>query len=226
MPGMKRPAALFALIFALSAYAVEDPMRAVAEQYLRTQTRGLPGEVSIQIGHLDPATRMPACSSYEAFTPAGARLWGKTHVGVRCLAPNSWQILLSANISVHANYVVTARALTAGQVLQSADLVTLRGDLASLPAGIVTDAGNATGKSLKNSLAAGQPLRNDQLLAPLAVRQGQPVKLIARGEGFSVSSEGKALNNAAAGQVVQVRVSSGQTISGIVLPDGTVEVQR
>jgi flagella basal body P-ring formation protein FlgA len=39
-----------------------------------------------------------------------------------------------------------------------------------------------------------------------------------------VSSEGKALNNASDGQVVQVRAASGQTISGIARPGGMVEV--
>jgi len=60
----------------------------------------------------------------------------------------------------------------------------------------------------------------------LLIRSGQTVKLISSGPGFTASGEGKAVNNAAEGQVAQVRVPSGQTISGIVLPDGTVEVGR
>ena len=61
-------------------------------------------------------------------------------------------------------------------------------------------------------------------MASLLVRQGQTVRVISRGDGFSIQSEGRALNNASDGQVVQVRMPSGQTISGVVHSDGNVEV--
>ncbi|MCC6828765.1 MAG: flagella basal body P-ring formation protein FlgA, partial [Novosphingobium sp.] len=41
---------------------------------------------------------------------------------------------------------------------------------------------------------------------------------------FQVASEGKALGNAIAGQVVQVRMNSGQTVRGLAQADGTVRV--
>jgi flagella basal body P-ring formation protein FlgA len=56
------------------------------------------------------------------------------------------------------------------------------------------------------------------------VQQGQNVKTVSNGPGFSVSSEGKALSNAVAGQLVQVRTNSGETVSGIARPGGIVEV--
>jgi len=213
--------------FGLPALAApDDAIRAAAERHVRQQARGLPGEVGIQVGALDPNTRLPDCSRLEAYTPSGTRLWGRAHVGVRCLAPHPWNILLPVYISISGPYLVTARPLTAGTILQDDDLLIQRGDLTALPAGIVTDIASATGKSLKNSLAAGQLLRSDLLLAPLLIRQGQSVRLIVQGVGFTATSEGRALGNAAAGQVVQVRVASGRTISGIVLPDGSVEVSR
>jgi flagella basal body P-ring formation protein FlgA len=39
-----------------------------------------------------------------------------------------------------------------------------------------------------------------------------------------VSAEGKALANVGVGQLAQVRTASGQTVSGVARPDGTVEV--
>jgi len=208
------------------ALASTEHLRTMAETYARSQTRGLPGEVTIQVGQLDPSSQLPACANLQAFTPPGNRLWGKTYVGIRCLAPQTWNILIPVQISVFADYVVTARPLAANQPLQATDFALLRGDLSALPAGIVTDRNAVIGKTLRNGLGAGQPLRQDILLAPLLIRSGQTVKLISSGPGFTASGEGKAVNNAAEGQVAQVRVPSGQTISGIVLPDGTVEVGR
>lgn len=206
------------------AVAAADPVIDVVERHAQLQTQGLPGKVTITVGSLDPRTRLPPCSAHEAFTPPGARLWGKTHVGVRCLGPNVWSILVPVRISVAGPYVRTARPLTAGQVLQPGDLLTAAGDLTVQPAGVVSDPASAIGKTLKFSLAAGQALRADQLLAPMVIRQGQTVRLISRGPGFSVSSEGKAINNAAEGQVAQIRLPSGQVVSGVAKADGTAEI--
>lgn len=221
-----RTVALFLFFWLLvqAAWAHADPIQDAAERHTRLQTQGLPGKVGITVGALDPRTQLPPCTAHEAYTPAGARMMGKTYVGVRCLGPNVWNVLVPVTISVAGNYVTTARPLVAGQVLQAGDLAILSGDLANQPAGIVTDPAVAVGKTLKNSLGAGQPLRHDQLLAPLVVRQGQTVRVISRGEGFAVSSEGKALNNAAEGQIAQIRMPSGQVISGAARSDGSVEV--
>jgi flagella basal body P-ring formation protein FlgA len=48
---------------------------------------------------------------------------------------------------------------------------------------------------------------------------------MSSGEGFTISAEGKAQNNATQGQMVQVRVASGQTVSGVANANGAVEVQ-
>lgn len=214
------------LVFLLSSLAFaadHDVVLDTAERHLRLQTQGLPGRVDITMGKLHIG-QLPPCSAHEAFSPPGMRLSGNVHVGVRCLGPNSWTVLVPARIAVTGDYVTTARALVAGQTLRADDLAVVSGDLSKLPTGTVTHPAAAVGKTLRNSLAAGQPLRNDQLLAPLAIRQGQSVRVVSKGEGFAVSGEGKALNNAAEGQVVQVRMSSGQTLSGMARSDGSVEI--
>lgn len=215
---------LIVALAALPAAATADPLRSLVAEYVREQTQGLPGRVGVSVGQLAPGTQLPPCERIEAYTPGGSKLWGKTHVGVQCLAPRPWKVLIPVQVSVAGAYVATARPLVAGMVLQAGDLTVQTGDLAALPTGIVTDAGNAVGKTLKYSLAAGQPLRSDQLLAPLVIRQGQTVRVVSRGAGFSVSGEGKAINNAAEGQVAQVRMPSGQLVSGLAKADGSVEI--
>jgi flagella basal body P-ring formation protein FlgA len=214
---------LVALIVGQAVAAEADVVIDTAERYVRLQTQGLPGQVRITMGRLD-VERLPPCSAHEAYAPPGSRLSGRTHIGVRCLGPNIWSVLVPVQIAVTGNYVVTTRPLAAGQIVQPGDVATLSGDIASLPTGIIATPEQAVGKTLRNALAAGQPLRGDQLVAPLVIRQGQTVRVISRGTGFAVSSEGRALGNANEGQVVQVRMASGQTISGIALGDGSVEI--
>ena len=71
-------------------------------------------------------------------------------------------------------------------------------------------------------MPANRPLRAAMLNQPLVIRQGQNIKLVAAGKGFQVSREGRALNNAVPGQVVQVRLASGEIIRGTARSDGTV----
>lgn len=194
-----------------------------AEQHIRLQIQGMPGKPTVTMGQID-VSRLPPCSVHEAFTPQGSNLIGKTTVGVRCLSPNSWTVLIPAQIAVTGNYVTTSRPLVAGQVIQSTDLATVSGDVSRLPTGVVSEPAQAVGKTLRNSLGAGQPLRKDQLLAPVVIRQGQTVRVVSKGEGFSASAEGKALANAAVGQIVQIRMNSGQTVSGTAQNDGSVEI--
>jgi flagella basal body P-ring formation protein FlgA len=199
-------------------------VRQAVEDYVRRQTQGLPGKVGYHITPLDTRTKLARCEALEPFQPTGAAPWGKTTVGVRCLGPASWTLYVQVRISVEAQYLVAARSLAAGQIVGENDFVVRSGDLGTLPATVLMDAGQALGKTVRIGIAAGQPLRGDQLTAPWTVQQGQKVKTVSRGAGFSVSSEGRALNNAQEGQVIQVRTPSGQTVSGIARPGGVVEI--
>lgn len=214
--------ALFASQSAARAAETQQVME-TAERFVRQQLQGQSGQLVLTPGKLD-VSRLPPCAAHEAFAPPGTRLSGRTHVGVRCLGPSAWSVLVPFRISFIGDYVTTRRALVAGQVVAAEDLTVVSGDLTALPTGVVTNPLSAVGKSLRNSLGGGQPLRNDQLVATLVIRQNQTVRVISQGAGFAVSAEGKALGNAAAGQVVSIRMANGQTISGIARPEGSVEV--
>ncbi len=201
------------------------PILKVVENYVRGETAGFPGQVSISLGAVDPRLSLPACQALEPFVPAGGRLWGQASVGVRCNGQTPWTLYVPVSIKVIANVVHAARPLAQGQPVAAADIALQKADLAQLPAGILTDPAQAVGKTLVSSIASGQPLRQDMLRSPIVVLQGQTVKLLAKGRGFSVSSEGKAMAAAAEGQVVQVRIQSGRIISGIARPDAVVEVR-
>ena len=199
-------------------------LRTVAEQFLKTETAGLPGEVSVKVGAIDPRTALAACPVPEAFLQPGARAWGKTTVGIRCSAPSNWTLFVQAQVNVKAEYVAAALPLAQGQPIEQGQLVLVKGDIAAMPNGIVTDMAQAIGRTPTVSLAAGTPLRLDSLRSRPVVQQGQAVRLVSNGSGFSVSGEGKAIGNAGEGQVVQVRTAGGSVVSGTAKAGGMVEV--
>ncbi len=206
--------------------ARQDPaaLRAVVEQYLRTQAAGLPGKVGVKVGAIDPRLSLAACPAPEAFQQPGARAWGKTTVGVRCTAPSNWTVYIQAQVSVIADYVAAAVPLAQGQPIEAAQLTVLQGDIAAMPNGIVTDIAQALGRTPIVSLPSGTALRLDTLRSRPVVQQGQAVRIVTRGTNFSVSAEGRAIGTAGEGQVVQVRTPSGSMVSGTARTGGIVEV--
>jgi flagella basal body P-ring formation protein FlgA len=204
----------------------QDPeaIRSAALAFLQQQSAGLPGKVDITVAPAFPRG-LAACTMLEPFMPSGARLWGRMTVGVRCAGERPWTIYLQARISLHATYYLAARAMAPGEVLTAADLVARDGDLTGLPQAIVTDPSQAVGSVTLTRVAGGMPLRRDMLKSASAVSIGQTVRVVAAGDGFAISAEGSAMNNASPGQQVRVKTANGQIISGIVKDGSTVEIQ-
>ncbi len=195
------------------------------EQLLRRQTAGLPGKVSFTLGAIDTRLNLPACPAPEAFLPAGARVWGNASVGVRCGGNNPWTIYVPVAIKILTGVVVAAHALVQGRIIEASDMVMQEADLGQLPAAVIIEPRQALGRIVTLGIAPGQPLRQDLLRSPPVIQQGQSVTLRAQGPGFKVSAEGKAVTNAAEGQVAQVRTPSGHTVSGIARVGAIVDIQ-
>lgn len=192
--------------------------------FLQTQTIGYPGKVKTQVGTIDPNLKLANCHDLQVFLPSGSRAWGKTTVGAKCETPSAWTIYVQANVSVLAQYLVATSPLAQGHIVTSQDIMFETGDLSQLPAGVFTEASQAVGRSVNISMNAGTVLRHEMLKVTPVVQLGQTVKLVSSGEGFSVSAEGKAMAKANEGQVVQVKVASGQLVTGIARAGGQIEV--
>lgn len=201
-----------------------ETIRRAALAFLQQQTVGLPGKIEITVAPTFPRG-LAACNGLEPFMPTGARLWGTTTVGVRCAGAKPWTLYLRARIAIEATYYLAARQIEPGAVVTAQDLLARNGDLSNLPRAIITDPSQAVGASAIVRISAGMPLRQDLLKSASAVIIGQTVRVVAQGQGFTISAEGSVMNNASPGQQVRVKMAGGQIISGIVRDGGTVEVQ-
>lgn len=223
---MKLPFILVALLISQAAAAYQEPaaVKKAVEEYLHIQTKGLPGRISYTVSGLDPNNNLPPCAAFEVSQPLGSRAWGRTSVKVRCAQDGGWSVFVPVHIKVVANYLVATRPLAQGQIIAEPDFGLQSGDLSDLPSGVLTDPRQAVGRTATMSVPAGRPLRSDMLRQAMVIQQGQNVKVVSRGPGFEVSNDGKALNNAAEGQIAQVRLNSGQIVSGVARAGGQVEV--
>jgi flagellar basal body P-ring formation protein FlgA len=216
----------------VNAPAVEVPpgqedgeaIHAAALTFLQQQSAGLPGRVTVTVSPVFPRG-LAACTQLEPFMPPGARTWGRTTVGVRCVGAKPWTLYVAARVAVDITYYTAARQIEPGQMLSVSDLVPREGDLATLPRTVITDPSQANGALALLRITAGLPLRTDMLRSASSVVIGQTVKVVAEGANFTISAVGSALNTAAPGQQVRVRTEGGQIITGVVKDAGTVQVQ-
>lgn len=204
--------------------ADSSAIRRAVDDFLSTQIKGLPGTATYSIGNIDADRLAGACQGFDVSMGNGARPWGRTQVVVNCRG-GTWKLWVPVQIRVMAEYLVIARPITAGQKVTDADIRGQLGELSDLPNGVLMDRAQAVGRAAIVSLAAGRPLRADMLRLPMVVQQGQSVKVVGTGNGFQVANEGRAITSAAVGQVAQVRLNSGQVLSGVVRADGSIEIR-
>ena len=199
-----------------------SPWHGVIEQFVLDRATGLPGKVAVRFDKT-MLHALPACAAPQPFLPTGARLWGRVSIGVRCHTAQPWVRYVSAHVAVIGVHYVAARPINVGQALTLDDVQAREGDLTALPASVIVDAAQAIEMVASNRIASGAPLRREFLRAPVIIQQGQVVKVVSQGAGFMVSTEGRAMTQAAAGALLQVRTQGGVMVSGIVRSDGLVE---
>lgn len=200
-------------------------IKKTAVDFLTSQAKEISDKVSVEVTPLDPRLSLAPCNNPQAFLPIGARITGRTSVGVKCTTNANWTIYLQANIGIIANYVATVSTIPAGQPITMNDITLIEGDLAALPRGVLTDPQQVVGRTLTTSLRPGMPIRQEILRQQLAIQQGQAVKLSSSGPGFSVMMEGVALTSASEGQLAKAKTASGQVVTGTARTGGIIEIQ-
>lgn len=217
--------ALFALVPGMAAAAApaEADVRAVVERFLQAQAVGLPGKVGISLKTPGAGT-LPPCDALEPFLPRGAAAWGRVSVGLRCHSDKPWTRFVQAHVAVEGRYLVAARTIDAGQALGAGDVTERSGDLTALPRSVLTDGSQLAGVVATNRIAAGAPLRRELLRGEVVIEQGQTVQLIAAGNGFVVSTEGRAMTRAEVGKPVRAKTADGRLVSGVADENGQIRL--
>lgn len=238
-PGGKVVSALLALCLGgaaqaqtMSSTSAPRQIEQAVEGYLRT---GLQREAArqrwqgLQV-HVDSslpasAAQLPACSLPLQVRPTGEApsLLERQRLEIRCPDGSGWAVgvVSQANVSlpaVHARGIIER-----GQLLGADDLSLQRINIGKAPRGFFNRLDEVLGKAAKRRIRAGQTLTPALLALPLAVKRGQPVKIVASHDGIEASTAGEALGDGQAGEVIRVRnVRSGKVIDAKVLADGIV----
>lgn len=219
---------LIALAFPAAANARElqslPAIQQVVEAFVREKTAGLPGEYTVLASRVDPRLKLAKCSQLQPYLPSGSRLWGNSSVGVRCQGPEIWSLYVPVQIKVSNHVLVAVRPITSGQQVQAGDVELQLRDITRFAGSALTSLDQVAGRHVVAPVSNGTVLRAEMLRAANIIRQGQTVQISAKGNGFTVTSDGQAMGNASIGQVVTVKTRSGQLIKGVARGEGLVEV--
>ena len=234
-PALLRPTAaaviLLAALGAWPALAGAQPSAQAVAQALDLASGAAaalaPPDARVQAlaGALDPRLKLAPCAQVQPYLPAGSPAWGRTRIGLRCIeGATAWNVYLPVTVQVLAPAVVATAALPAGARLDPVQLGTVEIDWAATAAPPFTDAQALAERVLARPVAAGQALRPTDLQPRLWFESGDTVRISARGAGFAITSEGRALTPGREGAPARVRTDSGRIVVGQPVGERRVEL--
>lgn len=206
-------------------------IQAQALQWLRQSSQEInasavvPLRIEVGVGELDARLKLAPCGNLEVYQPAGARLWGKTRVGVRCVdGMTRWNVTLPATVKATGLAWVVRNPVPVGSSIADADVIQAEVDWAAEPDPILSEREQWVDQIAARSLTAGQALRRTMLKPAQVFQPGAVVRVVAQGAGFQVASEGQALTVGVVGQQARVRMDNGRVSAGVVVNSRTVRI--
>ncbi len=198
----------------------------MASQSAAAATAAAPGaRVEVELGRIDPRLKLAPCARIEPYLPTGARLLGRSRIGLRCVEGSvRWNVYLPVTVRLFAQAWVARQALPQGTVLQAAHLMQAEVDLAASADPAYTHAALAIGRALARPVQAGQAVRRSDLRARQFFQAGDLVRVVAVGAGYAISVDAQALGPGFEGQPARVRTESGRVLNGIPTALRRVEV--
>ena len=230
------PAAPVASVAAAASPSPLDLPAAVREDALALLQQAAaalapPGaRIQASAGVLDVRLRLTPCARIEPYLLAGLSSWGHTRVGLRCQSGQggsrtAWRAFLPVQVQVLAPAWTSRSALPAGAVLATDQWELVDTDWAAAATPPLGARTQIAGRTLARPVAPGQALRESDLQARRWFSNGQPVRIVATGAGYSISAEGQALGHGIEGQPVRVRTEAGRILTGQAVGEGVVEVR-
>ena len=203
---------------------LEDRLQTLAMAGAR-QVAPNQARVEVELGRLDPRLRLAPCAQIQPYLPPGSKMWGRTRLGLRCLAGvTKWNVTLPLTIKVYGQAYVAAADLPAGTALTQEHLRLAEVDIAGEAGAIYTQADGWMGRHLVKPVAAGEALRSADLKLRQWVQPGDRVQVLATGDGYAVAGEGQAMGVGLEGQDVRVRFDNGRMVTGRTIGERRVEV--
>lgn len=121
---------------------------------------------------------------------------------------------------------VLARGIQRGEKITRRDLEFVKKRRKTVGRTTIIDVSRIVGKTPRRYLQTGKPMRMADLRLPVLVSKGKLVTLTLRNKHMLITAQGRALEDAAKGEVVRVsNTRSRQTVQGVVTGPNQVTIQ-
>jgi len=182
--------------------------------------------IEIDLPAVDPRQTFPQCSvPLETSLSRHNGQGGRLSVRVECRDSAPWTRHITAMVRVYREVVVSARNIARGELLGITDVELKEMDVSQARGTLLQDLSAAEGLVTRRNIASGTVLTGDMLNAPLMVRRGDTVILIAERGGITIRQQGTALQDGEAGKQIQVRnTSSNRVVQAVVTGHGEARV--
>lgn len=167
--------------------------------------------------------RPPApCRQRVSVEPVDTRQLARMRFAAVCDGADGWRYEYVVRAKISARVAVAAADMGAGALLHDNSALLELKDISVIPDSI-SDLTLLDGMAARRSLRAGELLRQNMLIAPVLVKRGAAVRIVARREQIEVSMAGEALDAGARGALLRVRNANGTVIRARVTGADTVE---
>lgn len=204
--------------------AVENHLHAMLERQAERQ-----GWQGMQLRY---ETNLPASAARQrpCTVPLQVRATGdapsamdRQQLAISCADAPGWSLNATAQAHVFLPAVHAAGIIDRGQTIRDSDLRLERINIAKARRGFYNRLDEVVGLAAKRRIRAGQTITPALLEQAMAVKRGEPVKIVASNDGIEASTSGEALGDGQPGDVIRVRnTRSGKVIDAKVLEEGVV----
>lgn len=219
-----------------SAWAQADSLQATIEEFVRHQSSSAtdsaalvderrPKRVEVELGQLDPRLKLAPCDKVRAYVPTGSPLWGRSRVGLRCeQGVAKWNVFWPVTVKVYGHALVAVVPLRPGALVNAADLRVAEVDLAANPSPAIVNLTDIVGRAVVRNIEPGQSIRQEDIKLRRWFAAGDPVRVMVKGVGFQISSDGTALTPGDEGRCARVRTDNGRVVCAQPVGDRQVEL--
>lgn len=204
--------------------ALENHVRAMLER--QAERQGWQGMHLRYETNLPASTaNLPPCTNVLQIRATGdaPSAMDRQQLQVNCPDTPDWSLNATAQAHVFLPAVHAEGIIDRGQTIRPGDIRLERINIAKARRGYYNRLDEVVGMAAKRRIRAGQTITPSLLEQAMAVKRGEPVKIVASNDGIEASASGEALGDGQPGEVIRVRnTRSGKVIDAKVLEAGVV----
>jgi flagella basal body P-ring formation protein FlgA len=205
-----------------------DQIEEIYKNFILSKVPWQPEDIAVHLVNCPEPPVLPAGNmTFEVATTPHQRYVGSIGVTINFYVDGKQirSLQVAGKVDLFQNVVYSRTPLKRDDVITQGDIQQIRTNIANFPDRYATQVDEVVGKRLLSSVGLNQPISLQDLDKPLAVKRGNPVTIIYKNQGLTLTAKGQAKENGSEGDRIRViNVDSKQTVFCQVLNSRTVQI--